>query len=189
MKKKTLIIGLASLLGLVAIAATYFLLFQKKELTIKDTVKVIPQSAGFLIEIRDFDSFNNDFINDNSIFETLKNLPAFELVNNYFENIDSIIQKHGLAKQFLNSNPLLASAHVSGKDNLNWFFAIALPLDSDGKSAISLMKNIFADSTSCSERKYENETIYELKYNIGKRTLSFAVYGKILMWSHSGLLI
>lgn len=189
MKKKTLIIVVASFAALAIAVGLYFLLFAKKEVSINNTVKAIPENACFMVEIKNFDAFYLELVSKNPAFQKFTALPSFKKAAESLQQIQRIAASNETASAILSGSPLFASAHISGKDKVQWFFAIALPAETGSDEAISMMKQVFADSASCSERKFDTESLYDLKYNTGKKTLCFGVFGRILIWSYSGLLV
>ncbi len=189
MKKKTLLIIVASLVTIALVAIVYAVFFSKKELIISDTLRAIPNHAVMLVEIRNIESLHAELNKKHPVWESLVLIPSFADADAFFTRCTNAATKSKTASRILNSNSLFASLHITGKDNSAFLFAISLPADIANDEAMNWMKSEFADSTTCMERLYENVKVFDLKHNIGKKTFCVAIYGKILLCSYSSVLV
>ncbi|HOY38155.1 MAG: DUF3352 domain-containing protein [Bacteroidales bacterium] len=189
MKKKTLII-IAGIVLVVAIGAiVYFVFFSRKDVVVSESIKAIPANACIVIQIRDVNKTYEGLKEKSKIWNELSVLPVISRCDNFLSRISKMRGTEKIVEDLLSNNSLFISVHPVGKSKYEIFHAIAIPSDINPEDLIALFKKEYADSAVCSERSFENVTLYELKYNIGKRSLCFAIAGGHLIWSYSPLLV
>ncbi|MBN1183318.1 MAG: hypothetical protein JXB49_13585 [Bacteroidales bacterium] len=144
-------------MGLVVWGVIYL---KKQKVEITDVYQVIPTDATIIIESRSLTELAKKWEN----IQFLTSLDELKIVNNIHSGIlflDSIFNNNPEIKSVFETNPLVISLHLSGKDQCNAIFYIKLKEKGQDDSFVTFAKKITEKKYEVNERKYEHTKIYD----------------------------
>ena len=187
--KVTLIIIVIGLF-LLFIIAGYTLISKNQQKELSPIIQAVPLNASIIIETSDLSQLLNQLENKNNIWKELKPINLFKKFNSQVLYIYSLINTNNNIFAFKN---VLISAHLQGKDKINFLYLISLPKTANQKRIKKLISDLLLNKAKITERKYNNETIYDVKIDQDSvpelSSFSFCITEGIFIFSFSSLLL
>ena len=188
MKKFKLSLIVISII-LLFIVVGYFIIQKNQHKELSPLIHAVPIDASVIIETNDLTKLISHLRNDNYIWNETKNLSVFEKFNSQIIFIDSITR---INKKIFSEKNILISAHLQGKNKVNFLYLISLPKTANQKRFIKLATDLFKNKGEISKRTYNNETIYDVIINSDSipnmSSCYFCISKGILIFSFSRLL-
>ena len=184
MTKKILLSLFVLLMGAVSIIA-YNFYKNVKEPVNKTTFEAIPQNAALIIKESNFNSIYNKITSGNIIWE--------ELITNTTSALNTEMQLHyldsllnGPFKETFKNRSILGSLHLSGANDFDFIFYIAVGDDITDDAIVQKIKNVTRKNPE--DRDYDGVTIHTVPTNNNSK-ISLIVYKNTLAFSYSTVLI
>ena len=163
---------------------------KKQKVEVTDVYQVIPTDAAVIVESRSISDLAEKW--DNVMFLSgLNQLNTVNAIHKGIEFIDSLIQQNTEIRSVFESNPLIISMHLTGKENCNAIFYIKLKQKGMENSLIGFFKNLAHNNYEISERRYEHSKIYDFVARGASKPGDFSCVftDDILVLSFSSLLL
>jgi hypothetical protein len=181
-----LVIGAAVLLGAYFV---YVKIFKSHEVVVSESIRAIPLNAYIIAEIRDAEAINSIISQDSDMWNQLRQLEELNNLRQLFNYLDSLKNKNPLAKRLLDNQSIIVSLHTVGKKKFESLWVLELKTDIKQEDVVNLIKTEMSSVATVMERKYDDVTVYDAKYNQGKRSFCFTVFQQNLIMSYSSMLV
>ncbi len=190
MHKKT--ITSTIVVSAVALIIVAFFLFRKSRVQYTNALNAVPLDAFFIIEVNDFPLLSHNLLDENKLWDKLKNIPECKQFNETFAFLDSLYRSEEFIKQLFKDQPLIFSMHKKGRSEIGTIGYISLPYPNMyNKIKEEISKHI--STGNIKERKYSQATIHEVKYPVrggeSYTSFSYTMYKGIFILSYSSILL
>ena len=154
------ILGLAVTVITMGLIIWGVIYLKKQKVEVTDVYQVIPTDAAIIIESKSISDLAQKW--DDVIFLSgLNQLKTVNTIYNGLKFLDSLIQQNDVINSVFESNPLITSLHLTGKENCNAIFYIKLKQKGLESSLMGIFKSLAGNNYEISERKYEHTRIYD----------------------------
>jgi hypothetical protein len=186
---KRVVIGLV--LAVIIVAATVYYYVSKPEPVVDTIFKAVPLDAALLIDIKNYQTFRNSLVSDNSLWNELSVLPFFDQINKKLKFIDSLTNKHSQLRAFLtDKHPLLISGHPIGKNQIQFIYFIRVEVEKDFTQFDNFIQSSGAEGLDRTLRRYEGATIHDVSFARSKNeNFSYTWSHGLLILSKSSILV
>ena len=185
-KVTLIIIGLF----LLFIVVGYFLITKNQQKELSPIIQAVPLNTSIIVETSNLAGLIKQIENQNNIWKELKTIEIFEKFNSQILFINNLISNNN---NIFAHKEVLISAHLQGKDKINFLYLMALPKTANQKRIKKLISDLLTNKAKITERKYNNETIYDVKIELDSvpdiSSFSFCVTEGIFIFSFSSLLL
>ena len=165
--------------------------YNKKEIVITQLLKGVPTDAALIFECKNTHSFFTHLKEGTNVWSLLTQVEEFENLNLQINWLDSIIVKNKELLDVVNRGPLIVSLHKSGKKSFQVLYLINFGSFITEEKVKSFFIQEFGDSTSFSERIYNETTLYETKTDKGNAgsSVHWAMPKGVFIISESSLIV
>ena len=189
MFKKIGIVLLA--LILISILVKFFTIDTTPAVRVNDLIKHIPQSAAIIIETDNIQKIITELIDeDNELWRYLKEINEFNSFNNELIFLDSVFNKNENIIPFLSNNLTNISFHFIGKKEPEALYLFSKPQNAENNQIDTILYKIFSKHASVSTKEYENTRVTIFQQNSNKQKKFYLYkYEKAILLSSSEILI
>ena len=183
-RKGTILFIVVFFLGLAALG--YYMQHRKRNV-IGNPYSTIPLDAGAVMEIINLPDFFESLAGDNKIIKELSLVEGLERFTRGVHVIDSLSHRREL-RVFLNSNRLLISFHLIGRDRVVAFFSTTLPPEIRERHLREALSGL--EGYSYGVKEYQGSRIYEVQKSNDESLVFHLAYVKgMLICSRSQILV
>jgi hypothetical protein len=167
--------------GMVAVAFYWFYKdFDRPESEKVDTLNAIPQTAALILESNDLLEVWRDLSVKSLVWKELQATEYFFKVNEFGQNLDSLIRKNSVLRSLLSEKGIAASVHPTGSREFGFLFAMRLDPDAEIEELNESLRSTFR-AKDFESRSYDGHSIHSF--------VSPMFDGKIYYFINEGLLV
>lgn len=188
-KKILILVVVAIIVGIAGIYGYRF--FMKQTAEISPTINAVPLDAAFIIESKNIPALFEKLKKTSLIWEELQNTETFSDLNANMNYLDSIFGAEPEIKKNLMTNPVIASAHLTGRDKFDFLYLVNLSVGTGEDDVNQLLEKLSKGKNAHSQRSYNGVNITDVKpFNKGSiKPFSYTVNQGIFIFSFSSLLV
>ncbi|PLX05695.1 MAG: hypothetical protein C0594_06830, partial [Marinilabiliales bacterium] len=190
MLKKILII-VAGLLLLGALAIIGYKFLKRQTVTNSNAMAAVPVDAAFVFESADLSSLIKELETNNQIWNELLQADLVSKTHSAMLYLDSIISGSEVLNSVLDHQPVLISAHLSGKEKFDYLFLLNLPAGTEADAVVDFVEPRLNGKGVIAGRTYDNQQVYDVRPNVKGTfpSFSFAVVRGVCIISYSSILV
>ncbi|MBN1252144.1 MAG: hypothetical protein JXR51_06450 [Bacteroidales bacterium] len=161
LKNRTTIFITIGILILIAIGMQFI---GKKEKTINQTIKAIPEDAAIILESNNLYELIDKFNSKNLI---KKEFSDISVMNGLFDNLDfldSVLTNEIQLKNIFSNNNVIISSHFSGKKSNEFLFVVPIKKKTDADAIKNFISKKVSKSAIIKQRDYENINIFDVNF-------------------------
>jgi hypothetical protein len=188
-KNKWKIIPFIVIAFLIACALYYFI--SLKPVAPAEPIKAIPLNSSLIIKVNNFRALVEKTSTKNDLWESLKTIPAFNLIDKQLHFIDSLVRSVPQVEEIIKHPPFFISAHLTGKEKISLIHIFQMPHRFNENKIHNLISDLVVNVGTISTRKYEGATIYEVSLlkETSVKSFSYTITHNILLISFSTILL
>jgi hypothetical protein len=154
-------------------------------------IKAVPLDASFIVESRDLLNLTLNLAEENPMWNEIMNTPILSEFSSRVRFIDSIINENSGIKSYMDANPITVSAHLKGKDKIEYLFLVNIPKKSLVTDFTEQLSRTLKNKAKIVERNYNDEQIFEVVFPARKdvRNFAYAFSKGLFLLSHSTILL
>lgn len=165
-----------------------FMIFKNGKGIKEEPLKAVPVDVGIIVKINDFKGLTTTF-KSNSLWNELKQIDEFSLVNQQLNSIDSLTQHNSGLKSVIFNNPSYISVHPTGKGKVGFLHFLRIPDNLNERKIHELVKNLVGNEGIIKSRKYDGKYIYDADVLNSKNSFSYTVSNGLILISKFSILI
>jgi hypothetical protein len=188
-KNKWTIIPFIVIAFLIACALYYFV--SLKPTAHVEPLRAIPLNSALIIKVNNFKALVEKTSTNNDLWNALKTIPGFKLMDKQLHFIDSLVRFVPQAEEIIKYPPFFISAHITGKEKISLIHIFQLSPHFNDNKIHDLISDLVINVGTISKRKYEGATIYEVSLlsETSVKNFSYAITHNILLISFSTILL
>ncbi len=176
------------LLGFTGAMVYSYFHFKAIKQPVSNSIKAIPTNAALVVESRQIATSWKKLSETNLIWQELLNTAQITEMNRALLHLDSLRKSDTHFNDFLKTQPVFVSAHMSGANNFNYLFTMGLPPSIDIEEVEKYIKKVTPTHTK-QTKTYDGVTITTLRNPTSKSVFHYAVHQGIFSCSYSMILV
>ncbi len=171
------------------IIAIYFI-FTNTDKEPSKAIKAVPTNAAIILEASQIDDIIYHVINDNLIWNELKNIKSLKMLKNNMFFLDSIINVNTDVYNILNNKPVIISTHILGKKGFEFLFLIQIGNKYNEKRIKKILERNFNEDIFISVRTYNKSKIFDVVFKSDSlNNFSYSFSKGIFIISYAKILV
>ncbi len=187
-------VALLSGITIIVVTVLAYFYISDTNFNVTSAINAVPLNAAFIIETQHFDEITDNLKNENEMWTGLTSFRNIRDINYQVSYFDSLIKKSSKISSFVSDKPVILSAHVTGKDRLEFLFAVSLYHNSDEKKIKTFITDAVGKKGEVAERAYDNNVVYDVRFfdkdkHSRMRDFSFSFNKGLFFISYSAILV
>ncbi len=183
---KTLLI--VSIIAVIAVI-TLSIYFGRTKRNLSPVINAVPNKVALILETDDFSYLINKISKNKDIKSIISELKLAQKFNKNFSFIDSLIRNNKVLKKFINHKTVIVSAHLLGKENMDFLFATSFSernkiINTFNLEILKIDKNIISE-----EKTFAGAEIFHKRIPNKKLDFFYTFYEDFFIMSFSEVLL
>jgi len=168
---------------------TLYFWFGSKKIIVSEAIQAIPVDAAFVLKINDYHRLTNTLSTNNQVWKTLKTFNSVAFSDNLIALIDTLSARSGAFNRMISSGNIYVSAHLVGKDDLEFLGSIMIPENISKTDIFNLSKDYLKSGITLSEYDYNDASVVSITDTVSGILFFYTYHQGIIICSSSKLLI